>query len=134
MPPKNMTKYNMAIIGGDKRTACMAPILAEKGYRVICFRTVKMEYSQSVKNKIFFANSLKEALDFAPVIIGGIPFIKSDCLYCEETVSGSTINSLWFYYQQFRDTKKHPQTAENICWCDSRRIPPNLRRTGDCML
>ena len=53
MPPKNMTKYNMAIIGGDKRTACMAPILAEKGYRVICFRTVKMEYSQSVKNKIF---------------------------------------------------------------------------------
>ncbi len=93
MPPKNMTKYNMAIIGGDKRTACMAPILAEKGYRVICFRTVKMEYSQSMKNKIFFANSLKEALDFAPVIIGGIPFIKSDCLYCEETVSGSAINS-----------------------------------------
>lgn len=92
MPPKNMAKYDIAILGGDKRTACMAPVLAEKGYRVICFRTVEITYDQTVKSRIFFTDSLREALDSAPVIIGGIPFIKSDCLYCEKTVNNSTIN------------------------------------------
>ena len=32
MPPRTMAKYDIAIIGGDRRTACMAPILVEKGY------------------------------------------------------------------------------------------------------
>lgn len=83
MPPRNMAKYNIAILGGDRRTACMAPILAEKGYRVICFRTVEISYSQAAKARISFTDSLREALDSAPVIIGGIPFMKSDFLYCE---------------------------------------------------
>lgn len=93
MPPRNMAKYDIAIIGGDGRTACMAPIFAEKGYRVICFRTMAPVCSQSIKSKIAFTESLREALDSAPVIVGGIPFIKSDCLYCEENASGSAINS-----------------------------------------
>ena len=42
MPPRNMAKYDIAILGGDRRTACMAPIFAEKGYRVLCFRTVSI--------------------------------------------------------------------------------------------
>lgn len=91
MPPKIMAKYDIAMIGGDKRTACMIPILAEMGYRIICFCTVKITYSPSVKSKIFYTDSLREALDSAPVIIGGIPFIKKDCLYCEEGDFVSTI-------------------------------------------
>lgn len=92
MPPKIMTKYDIAIIGGDRRTACMVSILAEMGYRIICFRTVKMTYSQTVRAKIFYTDSLREALDSAPVIVGGIPFIKSDSLYCEESSTTSDIS------------------------------------------
>lgn len=84
MPPRTMAKYDIAILGGDRRTACMAPILAEKGYRVLCFRTVNITCSPSIKSKLSFTDSLREALDSAPVIIGGIPFTKSDSLYCEE--------------------------------------------------
>lgn len=79
-----MAKYDIVILGGDRRTACMAPILAEKGYRVLCFRTVSIICSPSIKSKIAFTDSLREALDSAPVIVGGIPFTKSDSLYCEE--------------------------------------------------
>lgn len=92
MPPRNIGKFDIAILGGDKRTACMAPILAEKGYRVVCFRTVETACSQTIKAKLFFTDSLRDALDFSPVIICGIPFIKSDCLYCENEKADSTIS------------------------------------------
>ena len=92
MPPRTMAKYDIAIIGGDRRTACMAPILVEKGYRVLCFRTVETVCSQSIKSKIYYTDSLREALDSAPVIIGGIPFTKSDTLYCESNVSNATVS------------------------------------------
>lgn len=92
MPPRTMAKYDIAIIGGDRRTACMAPILVEKGYRVLCFRTVDTVCSQSIKSKIYYTDSLREALDSAPVIIGGIPFTKSDTLYCESNVSNTAVS------------------------------------------
>lgn len=94
MPPRNMFQYDISIIGGDKRTACMAPILAERGYRVICFRTVQnaCSHNQAPKNRIHHAGSLREALDSAPVIVGGIPLVKAQCLYCEEAASDSAIS------------------------------------------
>lgn len=96
MSPKNMSKYDISIIGGDRRTSCMAPILAKKGYRVLCFRTMEIPCCetaccQTAETNIFFANTLREALDSAPVIIGGIPFTKSDCLYCERESGRSPI-------------------------------------------
>ena len=96
MPPKNMSKYDISIIGGDRRTSCMAPILAKKGYRVLCFRTMEIPCCETVcgqtaETNIFFANTLREALDSAPVIIGGIPFTKSDSLYCERESARSPI-------------------------------------------
>ena len=101
MSPKNMSKYDISIIGGDRRTSCMAPILAKKGYRVLCFRTMEIPCCetacgetaccQTAETNIFFANTLREALDSAPVIIGGIPFTKADCLYCERESGRSPI-------------------------------------------
>lgn len=96
MPPKNMSKYDISIIGGDRRTSCMAPILAEKGYRVLCFRTMEVpccetSCGQTAESNIFFTSTLREALDSAPVIIAGIPFTKSDCLYCERESGRSPI-------------------------------------------
>ncbi|MBQ1192566.1 MAG: dipicolinate synthase [Lachnospiraceae bacterium] len=82
-------KYDIAIIGGDKRTACMAPILAEKGYKIICYCTleipasVKYHCNNTYNNRIFYASSLKEALDNTQIIICGIPFLKDRNLYID---------------------------------------------------
>lgn len=116
MPPKKMAKYDLAILGGDRRTAYMAPILAEKGYRVLCFRTLTPACSPTIKSRIFFAESLREALDSAPVLVGGIPFLKSDCLYCEEDGSAISISEIQ------RGIHKHQKIFAGV-------IPESFRRT-----
>ncbi|MDE6909189.1 MAG: dipicolinate synthase [Lachnospiraceae bacterium] len=111
-----MTKYDIAILGGDRRTACMAPIFVEKGYRVICFRTVPVPCSPSIKSKISFTDSLREALDSAPVFVGGIPFAKSDCLYCEGGASDLNLSEIQ------RSIHKHQKIFAGV-------IPEDFRRT-----
>lgn len=111
-----MAKYDIAIIGGDRRTACMAPVLAGKGYRVICFRTTEVTCGQSIKSGIFFTESLREALDAAPVIVGGIPFVKSDCLYCEDSAPAISISEIQ------RGIHKHQKIFAGV-------IPESFRRT-----
>lgn len=96
----------------------MAPILAEKGYRVICFRTVAVPCSQTIKSKLFFTDSLREALDSAPVVISGIPFVKSDCLYCENEAPKSTIR----ISEIQRGIRKHQKIFAGV-------IPESFRRT-----
>lgn len=117
MPPRNMAKYDIAILGGDRRTACMAPLLAEKGYRILCFRTAGITCSPSIKSKIAFTDSLREALDSAPVIVGGIPFTKSDSLYCEENADAAiSISELQ------RSIHRHQKIFAGV-------IPEDFRRT-----
>lgn len=79
-----MTKYDIALIGGDSRTAYMAPYLAKKGYHVICFNTVSITYGDHLKAKIHYADSLRECLDCTDIIVCGIPFLKGEDIYCEE--------------------------------------------------
>lgn len=86
-----MTKYDIALIGGDSRTAYMAPYLAKKGYRVICFNTVSITYGQHLKSKIHSATTLRECLDCADIIVCGIPFLKGENIYCEEHKSNDEI-------------------------------------------
>lgn len=111
-----MTKYDIAILGGDRRTACMAPIFAEKGYRVICFRTVSISCNPTIKSKISFTDSLRDALDSASVIVGGIPFTKSDCLYCEGSSTDLNLSEIQ------RSIHKHQKIFAGV-------IPENFRRT-----
>ncbi|MDE7184964.1 MAG: dipicolinate synthase, partial [Lachnospiraceae bacterium] len=113
-----MTKYDIAILGGDRRTAFMAPIFAEKGYRVICFRTVPISCAPSIKPKISFTDSLREALDSTPVFIGGIPFAKSDCLYCENDASDINLSEIQ------RTIHKHQKIFAGV-------IPESFRQTSE---
>lgn len=78
-----MRKYDFAIVGGDKRTARMAVVLAEKGYNVICFGTVE----SPADNKIYHARTLQETISSAPVIVCGIPFEKDGYLYFEKEIT-----------------------------------------------
>ena len=85
-----MKKYDVAIIGGDKRTACMASVFANKGYQVICFGIG----AHSPHEKIHHAHSLQSAVSQAPVIVGGIPFAKDGGLYFEEAVPSISLAEL----------------------------------------
>ncbi len=74
-----MKKYDIAIIGGDKRTACMASVFAGHGYSVICFGTS----DTSVHSMIHHAATLREAISKASIIVCGIPLGKNGCLCLE---------------------------------------------------
>lgn len=75
-----MNQYDIAIVGGDRRIACMAPILAGKGYRVICYGSQNTDETDR-------ALSLKEALDTTGAIVCGIPFEKEGFVYSESDAS-----------------------------------------------
>lgn len=64
---------NFAIIGGDLRTIKLAQKLAEDGNEVY---TYGLEQAEDLKNmpNIYFAESLKEAIQLADIAIGPIPF------------------------------------------------------------
>lgn len=74
-----MNQYDIAIVGGDQRIACMAPIFAREGYQVICYGTQDT-------GDIMQASSLKEALDTVSTVVCGIPFQKDGDLCCESGI------------------------------------------------
>ena len=71
-----MKKFDFAIVGGDKRTAGMARVLAERGYEVVCYGTTEVPSHE----KIYHAHTLSEAVSKSPVIVCGIPFSTKDTL------------------------------------------------------
>lgn len=83
-----MNQYDVAIVGGDRRTAYMAPILAGEGFQVICYAVqdgadASHPLSPSINSlpNITCAATLKEALDTAGTVVCGIPFQKDGFLY-----------------------------------------------------
>lgn len=77
-----MPKYDIAIIGGDSRTAYMAPYFAKKGWYVVCCNTVNVPYSRHLKSKIHDTDNLRECIDASSTIVCGIPFSKGEHIYC----------------------------------------------------
>ncbi len=109
-----MKKYDFAIVGGDKRTARMANVFAEKGYHVICFGTTE----SPIENKIYHARTLQEAITSAPVIVCGIPFEKDGYLYFEKEISPISLTELQ------RMLRKHHKVFGGI-------IPESFRDISD---
>ena len=87
-----MPKYDIAIIGGDSRTAYMAPYFAKKGLHVICCNTVSVPYSRHLKSKIHETDRLRECLDASPVIVCGTPFSKGEHIYCAKEATDFEIS------------------------------------------
>lgn len=115
-----MKKYDIAIIGGDKRTACMAPVLAKKGYSVICYGTSE----SPIDDKIYHADTLKDTITQASVIVCGIPFQKEGCLYFEKDLPKTPITEL----QRF--LRKHHTVFGGIILEDFRTVCE--KRKIDC--
>ncbi len=103
-----MAKFDIALIGGDRRTACMAPIFMKKGYRVACYGTLKVTNENRV-------HSLREALENAAIIVGGIPFEKDGCLYTQQDVPEISLAELQ------RCLRKHQKIFGGV-------IPESFRR------
>lgn len=91
-------KYDFTILGGDKRTSCIAPILATKGFQIACFHTVPVALPTAPA--ICHVSSLKEALESTCVIITGIPFARNDHLFCEEDTTPIHISELQRYLRK----------------------------------
>ena len=107
-----MKKYDFAIVGGDKRTACMAQVLAGKGYNVVCFGTV--EYATN--DKIHHTNILRDAITNASIIICGIPFEKDGGLYFEKELPKVSLTELQ------RLLRKHHKIFGGVISEDFKRV------------
>lgn len=88
-----MEDFHIALLGGDARTAYMLPYFLEKGYRVICYGTKTL--SEENENVIVYAKTLSEAVGRSKVLVGGIPFIKSDKLFFEQEKQDIDLEELY---------------------------------------
>ncbi len=77
-----MAEYNIAVIGGDKRTAYMIPFFMERGYRVIGYKIYHRNDMGIEADG--YADSLKQAVESAEVIVGGIPMEKKGIVHLRE--------------------------------------------------
>ena len=78
----NMAEYDIAVIGGDKRTAYMIPFFMERGYRVIGYKIYHKNDMEIEADG--YADSLKQAVESAKVIVGGIPIEKKGIVNLKE--------------------------------------------------
>lgn len=76
-----MAEYDIAVIGGDKRTAYMIPFFMERGYRVIGYKVCHTKEEIQPDGN---ADTLRQALESAGTIVGGIPIEKKGVLNLRE--------------------------------------------------
>ena len=77
-----MAEYDIAVIGGDKRTAYMVSFFREMGYRVICYKICNVKDGSVEADAV--ADSLKQAVESAEIIVGGIPMEKKGIVHIRE--------------------------------------------------
>lgn len=83
-----MPYFDFAVIGGDKRSTYMIPILRNLGYRVISYKTVEDTKSeQNAGSGAKKAESLKEAVACAGALILGVPVCRKGYLNLEGNVT-----------------------------------------------
>lgn len=120
-----MAEYDIAVIGGDRRTAFMIPFFQENGYRVISFGIQETDK----ENADGRAHSLKEALDGADVIVGGIPLEKEGVLEIRELSrlirKKHTIFGVSFRNRSGRNAVKGISFAVILCWWKA--LPCSMR-------
>ena len=86
-----MKLYDIALIGGDARTAYMEMYFKKSGYSAICYGTEKIDGDDHVVN---YAKSLKEAVEQARVVVGGIPLFKGGLLNVKQKIEAVTEDDL----------------------------------------
>lgn len=87
-----MERYDIALLGGDARTAYMEMYFAMNGYSVICYGT---ENINEEEHGASYANSLKEAVEQARIVVGGIPLFKGGILYTKQEITDVTEDILF---------------------------------------
>lgn len=79
-----MEQYDIALLGGDTRTAYMAPYFLEKGYRVICYGIENVVRDDEYP--FIYAKTLKEAVEQSDYIVGGIPLFKEGKVFSKQNM------------------------------------------------
>lgn len=91
-----MGQCDIALIGGDARTAYMLPYLLEKGYRVICYG---LSLACGSEGRRIEAKSLREAIESSKYIVGGIPFLKDNSVSCFQELPDLQVEELYRSFQ-----------------------------------
>ncbi len=116
-------KRSFAIVGGDLRNIKLGELLSDEGFSVKLYGFEGVEINQ----KELKAESLKEAVDDADVVVGPIPCSQDDqtlhCAYFEDRIF---INELFrqmnknqiFIAGMINDRIKHMAEAFNVYWAD----------------
>lgn len=78
-----MDHFDIALIGGDRRIAHVAPILLQEGCRVTCFGITDVLTSSPGLPKPLISHDLRECLSSAGTVICGIPLERNGVLCCE---------------------------------------------------
>lgn len=105
-----MKKYDIAIIGGDKRTACMAQVFPKKGLRVVTYGIVK-----TPKDTHATASTFQDAIDSAKILVFGIPFQQNGYVFFENNMPPVALTEFQ------RCLRKHHQIFGGV-------IPDNFKR------
>ena len=87
-----MEPYDIALLGGDSRTAYMEVYFAKKGYRVICYGTEVLNGEDA--HTVSYAESWEEAVEQSRIVVGGIPFFKGGVLFTKQADPHITAESL----------------------------------------
>lgn len=95
-----MKKYDIALLGGDKRIAYLAAILAEKGYRVTGYGLTEAEELTETEEKKAKADTLRQAIEEAEILVGGIPMFREGKLWVKPSVQAEGEGEILKYLQK----------------------------------
>lgn len=114
-----MAGYDIAVIGGDARTAYMAEHLVKKGYRVIVYGGRLRDLES--KGQIAQADSLEEAVFGSDMAAGGVPFAVGNKIV-GETASDLTLTELSRYLRKGQKVFGGKLPEFFVCQCEERGI------------
>lgn len=115
-----MGRYDITLLGGDARIAYMLPCLLERGYSVICYGTQNLEPDKS--GLAIYAENLKEAVEQADCIVGGIPLLKENKIFSKQAFTDLNQDNLYKYLKAGQIIFGGVISKEFIKSCTARKI------------
>lgn len=116
-----MERYDITLLGGDARIAYMAPYLLEKKYKVICYGMQILAGSHD--SSIIYAKTLKEAVEQADCIVGGIPLLKDGKICSGQMLPDMEADELYRHLKKGQKVFGGVIPKEFIEQCRQREVP-----------
>lgn len=114
-----MERYDIALLGGDARTAYMMPYLVQEGYSVIYYGL--SEYC-GMGNHTRRAGTFQEAVESARILVGGIPVVKDHMLFSSQLLPDMQIEDFYTLIKKGQSVFGGVLSDEMIKICEEKEI------------